>query len=127
MNESENLVHELAAAIPALRGLLEEHLDFYEELLPHVFMGDVSRYAFGEYERLAGGGEASPSLSQLLSLLERAARDGGGHVRDLVGASFLENLAVEFKEHPGFRAMLGPVLKQYLEPLLRGLGHLGEV
>ena len=35
---------ELAQQIPDIGEILTEHLSDYDELLPHVFMGDVTRY-----------------------------------------------------------------------------------
>lgn len=119
-----SLVHELAAKMPPLRAQLEQHVADYEEVLPHVFMGDVSRYAIEQYRQYAGGaGDAGESLRLLFSVTEVAAQDGDEDLKDLISVSFLENIAAELADYPEFRAFLGPVLSQELEPILRDFGH----
>ena len=42
----EELIHK----VPLLAGLLKEHIEDYDELLHHVFMGEVSRYVVSHRE-----------------------------------------------------------------------------
>jgi hypothetical protein len=127
MMDSEFLIDQLASRIPPLRVLLEEHEAEYGELLSHVFMGDVSRFACEQYHQTAcGAGDARATLALLCSILDTAAKEGDEDVKELVSVSFLENLAADFMGYPDFRAFLGPTLKHELQPILRAYGYLVE-
>lgn len=41
------LVGELVSRVPELLPVLQAHLDDYDGLLPHLFMGDVTRWISG--------------------------------------------------------------------------------
>jgi hypothetical protein len=124
MRDPVSLSYELAAKMPALRARLEQHRADFDELLPHVFMGDVSRYAIEQYHHFArGAGDAADALRLLFSITEVAAREGTEDVKELISVSFLENIAAELADYPAFRAFLGPVLRRELEPILRDFGH----
>jgi hypothetical protein len=73
---------------PGLAPALEEHLATYDELLPHVFFGDVTRYA----SVLAQEGRETAELDRLLADLNNALSGGTeDEVGNLVWASFVEN------------------------------------
>lgn len=94
---------ELVGDVPELRPLLNEHLaDNYEEILPHVFLADVLRYA------LAHPREAA--VATTLERLEEAFRLGDEERKELISTGFLENLPVASEDHTGLRARLGPML-----------------
>ena len=97
----------LAYQIPPFGPLLDEHLtDNYGEILPHVFMGDVARW----FLQGATTSEASDWTRRLVELLDRALVDGSSDVRELVQASFIENLPTSRPSHPAL-ARLSPALK----------------
>jgi hypothetical protein len=97
----------LADQIPPFRPLLDEHLaDNDGEVLPHVFMGDVARWFLQE----ATTSEASDWTRRLVELLDRALIYGSSDVRELVQASFIENLPTSRPGHPAL-ARLSPALK----------------
>ena len=96
---TEGLVRDVVANVPELQPLLAEHLaDNYGELLPHVFFGDVTRWALREKA------VNSLSLKRLLTLLDASYAKGVPDVQELIAVSFLENLP------PGWPAKLGPHL-----------------
>jgi hypothetical protein len=73
---------------PGLAPVLEEHLAVFDELLPHVFFGDVTRYA----SALAQESTDTAGLDRLLADLDNALVGGpDDEVWDLIGASFVEN------------------------------------
>lgn len=52
MQDTEQAMLSLAAALPEIRPLLREHLQYYdEEMLPHLLIADVERWAEAEAER----------------------------------------------------------------------------
>ena len=74
---------------PPLAPIRDEHLADFGELLPHVFFGDVTRYA----SSLAREGADASDLDRLLTDLDRALTAGEAHdeVDNLVWVSFVEN------------------------------------
>nr|WP_298719868.1 hypothetical protein [uncultured Steroidobacter sp.] len=87
MTTIRSLIERLLAAVPDLRGVYDEHISDNDELLPHVFFGDVTRFAIEN--------AAAPSVASLLALLDEALADADEEVREVVAASFVENLVGE--------------------------------
>jgi hypothetical protein len=76
--------------VPELRPAYEEHLADNDELLPHVFFGDVSRSVVSR----ASAGD-SDVVARILSCLERVLTEGDEQASELVVVSFVENIAPE--------------------------------
>ena len=103
MTGTDDLARDLGAAAPGLDALHREHLEDYDELLPHVFLGDVTRWLTT--------GAPGPAAASVLAVLERHWTAGDEAVRNAIAVSFLENL------EPGdaaVRAALGPGLQAEL-------------
>jgi hypothetical protein len=79
--EAETWCENLARRFPDLASVLDEHLRDNDSLLPHVFMGDVTRYV------LANGRERRGLVQHLEESLAL-----GGEIEELVALSFVENL-----------------------------------
>jgi len=92
----------------------------YGELLPHVFMGDVSRFVIRQYSEHREG--LLGVLEPLFSTLERGATEGSEDVQEMIAVSFLENVAEEMTLFPDLRLFLGPTLKHELRGVLNGFG-----
>jgi hypothetical protein len=69
-----------------LAPILDEHLRDNGELLPHVFFGDVTRYA----SDLARRGDTG-RLDHLLTDLDQALTSAEDEADNLIWASFVEN------------------------------------
>ena len=124
MTDDAAFVRELAAVVPPLQGLLAQHLAENEELLPHVFMGDVSRFVIEQYnEHLEGSPGSLAALERLFSTLERGAAEGSEDVQEMITVSFLENVAEEMTLSPALQSFLGPSLKRELRGVLDGFGY----
>ena len=91
------LLADITAAEPMLQPLLEKQQHENAELLAHVLFGDITRWV-----------TSHPVNPKLLSALERHLTEGDASVRDLLLASFIENLLGEPIEH--LRGSLGPQL-----------------
>ena len=83
---SSAFVEWLVARHPDLAPILEEHLADDGELLPHVFFGDVTRYA----SELARRRDAA-RLDPLLRDLDGALTGAGDETDNLIWVSFVEN------------------------------------
>jgi hypothetical protein len=91
---------------PDLMPLLRSHLDEYEGLLPHLFMGDLTRWAVQRYH----SDPSDQTLSDVLDFIESAFANAVGVNRELVSTSFLENLPRSGEEDFEMRSLLGKAL-----------------
>ena len=123
MSRGEAFVKRLVAEVPQLGPLLDEHMTYYDELLTHVFMADVSRFAIEEHKRTKGHDGHTEPLDVLFSTLEAGARDSSEDVQELISVSFLENLFDEFLDKPDLRSRLGPALNRELDRILKAFGY----
>ena len=113
----ESLINTLVVEIPELRPMLDEHLhDNYGELLPHVFFGDVTRWA--EEQAWHPTATSLTKLRHLLDRLDADYPDGDDDLRGLIQVSFLWGLS------DAVRALLGPTLQAAVQtsddPGIRG-------
>jgi hypothetical protein len=76
----------LAREIKALDGLRREHLADFEDLLPHLLMSDISRWA--EHTDSID----SADVDVLLALLDRLYAEGDVNVQNMINVSFIEML-----------------------------------
>ena len=112
--EEMQFVKDIAEAIPDVRSILREHLeDQYGELLPHVFMGDLTRWVL---RLLASAGPRDQRLQAVLGLMERGWGSSDA-VRELIGVSFLENLPRPGEAQSEIRNMLRPRLREELDKI----------
>lgn len=77
----------LVAAVPECRPVLEEHVEFYGEVFPHVLFGDLTRFILSQ--RQQGVDEV---VAKSLAFLEDAAQSNDPLVENLVAVSFVENV-----------------------------------
>lgn len=86
-----------------LKEVYGEHLKDCDELLPHVFMGEVSRKIVVLDRIVLSKGEDAVEnllLKNLLSEFENGMSSDSKEVKELISVSFLENLGdYENKEH----------------------------
>lgn len=112
MTETKTFMLHVAKSVPALSGVFHEHKADYDEILPHVLMGDVSRAALqlaGQAQSGSAPGEAA--LKRLVEELERGLQHSGESVEELIVVSFLENLAENDPRFPDLEKHFGPQLR----------------
>jgi hypothetical protein len=97
------LVGLLVDRCPSLLSVLQEHLDIFDELLPHVLFGDVTRWAVARYTERP----SDPELAAALELLEHKFSGDDPWGDQLIGGSFLENLPSTTEPGAGIRNRLG--------------------
>lgn len=83
----ETIDRDLLAAVPEFGESLREHYREYDELLQHVLFGDLVRFVESAWRR--GDQEL---VSSVLRFVDRAIREGDERVKNLVCASFIENV-----------------------------------
>src|SRR5688572_10644232 len=100
MTTIDDLIRDLLAAAPELDAMLQEHLVGNDELLAHVFFGDLTRWLV-----------AREPVQAVLDVLEEHLNEGDASVENLIGASFLENVAGDEPGERAIQAALPPHLK----------------
>lgn len=104
----------LVYSFPALRQVLQEHLDDQEgEVLPHLFMADVERWL--EREVMNRPKQAADEVARILAFLEDAFAAGDSEVNEVIAASFLEHLPRPGDLGSEIRTMVGPRLRKQLQ------------
>ena len=103
-----SFVRSMAARFPGLEPVLAEHIKDNQEILPHLFFGDMTRYALSSVR--VGRPDQTPELHRLLDLLEEAFSGGDEELQELIAVSFLENLQSTGDKGAHIITMLGPNL-----------------
>jgi hypothetical protein len=112
MTPMETFAEDLARIDPRLAELLAEHRRDNDEVLPDVFLGEVTRFA-GELAKQ--GGPDGYVLDGLLAAIERAVTSGDADVEELVVVSFLENLHQAGDAYREIACRLGPESRRALD------------
>src|SRR5258707_5953730 len=114
----DNVVDLLIQKVPELQPLLNEHLeDQFGQLLQHVFFGDLTRYVMKQMHLL----QPQPSrdlpgaVRRILDFLEIVLKSSDMRARELVEASFLENLDQTGPAYAQLKLALNPSLRLALE------------
>src|SRR5262244_661104 len=113
-------VEVLTEMFPSLKSILATHLeDNFGEILPHVFMADVARWAIElfmttERKNLTADEQRS-ELARLLAFLEDAYAKDGPEIEEMISVSFLEHLPRPNEAGWKIRDLVGPKLKEQLE------------
>lgn len=110
---THQLVRKLLAAAPTLSAVYCKHITDNDELLPHVFFGDLTRVC----TRTVGISTIADhsDVGRILDLLEREFITGDEDVKELISVSFLENLVQTESYYSTIKAYLGPSLTRELE------------
>ncbi len=111
-HSSEQFIHGLAAEFSGVGALLTEHVGYYEELIPHVFFGELTPWLVSTF---LDDPRPSDVRSALLSRLDAALAGGSDEVRNLVYVSFVENLPYAGEDGAAVVAELPPTLRAALE------------
>ena len=111
MSTNASFIEELLRRVPQLKAIYDEHLRDNETLLPHVFMGDVTRFAIAEAENP----QSRTSVNTLLDHLEDGLKTGSDEVKELIVVSFVENLIGETSALKVLKLAMGSSLKTEVE------------
>jgi hypothetical protein len=120
MKATHDFVAALLRDVPELEDTYRHHVLAYDEVLPHVLMGDVTRFALKLAELSASSVADAAKLERLLAVLEHHMALGASDVRELIAVSFLENLE---DTEPGYSCLasrLGTALSSEMTRLHGG-------
>jgi len=104
---SQKLVADLVGHVPELSGILNEHVQDNDGVLPHLFLADVARSVAAAF--LNGGAAERSAVSRILEFFENRL-ELGGEVAEVIGVSFVEMLPSTGEPASGVRDLLGPKL-----------------
>jgi hypothetical protein len=98
----------LRERIPGFAGIHDEHLRDYDEVLPHVLLGELVRFLSDEVRKYGEGGAA---LKEAMALLEQGMGSADAKLQELVAVSFIENLDPRDESFQAIRKLFGPHLE----------------
>jgi len=112
----DSFVPTLLAEVPGFQVIYDEHLQAYDEVLPHVLVGDLTRYVVASYRQMRtdASGTARQVADRSLALLEQAMQSSDARLQELVSVSFLENLHQADEDYDDIKTLLGPHLVKEL-------------
>lgn len=116
MEHTRKFIEDLIREVPSLAPLQTEHIKEFDEMLPHVFFGELTRYVLRLYNDSCGSDHTQEltTLQQVLDRLEEGFAYGEEKVKELIAVSFLENLTGE-EGREGLRKLLGPTMSEALK------------
>jgi hypothetical protein len=89
-NSHTDFFGQLIQNIPEINDTYTEHILDYGELLPHVLMGDVTRWIIRNYKQRAA--QDSHAFARAINFLSDQYATGDPETRNLLEVSFVENL-----------------------------------
>ena len=108
----EDFVRDLVRRFPATKAAFDQHLARNQaELLPHVFFGELTRWVVASLE-MAPDSDDHKEAKKVLDYLEESMAGEDETVRELIVASFLENLPDRGKPGGEIAERLGPALRE---------------
>ncbi len=94
-----SFIPSLLKSVPELVPLYQEHItDNFNELLPHVFFGEVTRFVVSNYKAR----QNLEALKRIFDFLDRGINSKDEKLQELISVSFLENLLPEEGEEECF-------------------------
>ena len=102
----------LLTRVPELQPTYDKHIRDNDELLPHVFFGDVTRYVVQQVR--SGKTDSLISVEHILRVLEQYAVSGNEYAEELIAVSFIENLVEYDDVLAGLKGLIGPNLQTML-------------
>ena len=108
----------LVTKVPEFQATIDEHLQENDELLPHVLMGDFTRFVLRMFHESIDEQPVTKCKRDILvtslDFLEEALATGDSDVVELISLSFLENLADQ-EDLDQLKPLFGPRLRQELQ------------
>ena len=108
----DHFVEKLRTNVRGFGRIYDQHVSYYQQVLPHVLLGDLARYLKSVAN---SNGPERVALDEAVGLLECGMGSADTKLRELVAVSFLARLDPEDEDLEPLRARFGERLKeQYL-------------
>ncbi|RFA12254.1 hypothetical protein B7R22_16635 [Subtercola boreus] len=105
-----NFVDQLVEAVPESESTVVEHLDYFDELLLHLLMADLLRFATASF----ANGRTDIS-DRLLRFVDASLTGGDEYIQNAVKVSFVEHFSAWPGETPEFLDTWPLALRSALE------------
>lgn len=102
-------INRLLERVPEIRDMYDEHIQDNDEILPHVFLGDVTRFVVQQVR--SGETGTLNHVARILDIFEQYMASGDDHVKELISVSFVENLAGHEDALAILKKLVGPNLE----------------
>lgn len=116
--ENVAFIRKLVQGRPEFEPVYQEHVtDNYGEVLPHMLMGDFTRWFIDQCRIAIGLPETAADrtrVRRLAQFLDMEYQSGPHYIRELLFVSFLENLHLAGRDYDLVKSFLGPVLRSEL-------------
>lgn len=113
MKNCVSFIEGLLQLVPEMTVIYDDHLKDNGALLPHVLMGNITRFAVAE----SNTSRKSAVLLRLLGHFENGLNQGESEVRELILASFVENLIGETTALKVLVPLMGSNLRREVEAI----------
>jgi len=121
MIKQEQIISELRSRFPDFAEKINEHAEYYEEILLHVLFGDFTRFVITKYQN-----EEIPDVKKALEFIEEMLGSEDEYVDELAHVSFLENLHQADSDYRALIQLLGDEGKRRMEIIDPETGDLKE-
>ncbi|PKL38575.1 MAG: hypothetical protein CVV44_11890 [Spirochaetae bacterium HGW-Spirochaetae-1] len=102
---SQEFVNNFVDKFLYLKPILKEHIEDYDEILPHVFLGEIAKWCVANYKN-----SSQENVQQIFEYIEQTFKNGGEEIQELISVSFLENLSNQNEDERKILKYLGPEL-----------------
>jgi hypothetical protein len=113
-------VRQMVNRFPQLEEILKEHArDNFGETLPHVFLGEFTRYLLSLLRTAEHNDDEAMyrNIQEILNYLEDSFSTKSESVQELIAVSSLENLPQRGEQESQILDMIGPNLRAQLGEL----------
>lgn len=100
----------LIKSVPELIPLYDEHINEYDEMLEHVFLGEVTRFIESSYKSK----NKSYVLNRIFELFDSVFNSEDEKLVELISVSFLENLTKDDEDYRNIKNMLSRSMQNEL-------------
>ncbi len=109
-----DLVGALVVRFPALKAMLDIHVEAFGETLPHLFVSEL----FDHLLETSSLPTAENETREILLFLDEAFRAGDDDVENVIAVSFVEYLLDPAEQLDALRRMLPPALASELKRMI---------
>lgn len=113
-NNQINLIQKVTSKFPFLECVLQEHIRAYDEIIPHVFFGELTRFIvnMAKTSKLTGNFN---NLDNILKYLEEVYKSKEQDLRNLIEVSFIENLDINDQSYKIIFEHTGGLIKNAMK------------
>jgi hypothetical protein len=97
----------LIREVPEFSEIYNEHSDCFGKILHHVLFGDLTRFLIENFRHAKEENKPNDLFLRIMDFVETIYADGDEGVRQLVEASFLENLHQAGDDYERIKEYLG--------------------